>query len=147
MILESTWLLSSWLVAAHGAARGVVGELAGHEARHLPLVPVGHQGHGDEGLDLRLILELGQVQGVDGGGDRCARLQLRVSLATGVGVRFDEDGVIQVLEAGGQCAGHRQVPQDVAAPEQVEGRPTVPGLAVAQLRRRDGGIRLGRGVV
>ena len=30
---------------------------------------------------------------------------------------------------------------------QVERRPAVPGLAVAQLRRRDGGIRFGRGVV
>ena len=30
---------------------------------------------GDEGLDLRFVLELGQVQGVDGCGDRCARLQ------------------------------------------------------------------------
>ena len=44
-------------------------------------------------------------------------------------------------------AGHRQVPQHVAAPQQVERRPAVPGLAVAQLRRRDGGIRFGRGVV
>ena len=32
-------------------------------------------------------------------------------------------GVVQVLEAGGQCAGHRQVTQHVAAPEQVKGRP------------------------
>ena len=56
----------------HRAAGGVVTELAGHEARHIPLVPVRHQGRGDEGLDLRLVLELGQVQGVDGSGDRCA---------------------------------------------------------------------------
>ena len=90
---------------------------------------------------------MGQVQGVDGGGDRCARFRLRVGLAAGVAVRFDEDRVVQVLEAGGQGAGHRQVPQHVAAPQQVERRPAVPGLAVAQLRRRDGGIRFGRGVV
>ena len=44
----------------HRAAGGVVAELAGHEARHLPLVPVGHQGRGDEGLRLRLVLELGR---------------------------------------------------------------------------------------
>ena len=70
----------------HRAAGGVVAELAGHEARHLPLVPVGHQGRGDEGLHLRLVLELGQVQGVDGSGDRCARLQLRVGFAAGIAV-------------------------------------------------------------
>ena len=70
----------------HRAAGGVVAELAGHEARHLPLVPVGHQGRGDEGLHLRLVLELGQVQGVDGSSDRCARLQLRVGFAAGIAV-------------------------------------------------------------
>ena len=38
--------------------------------------------------------------------------------------------------------------QHIAAPEQVEGRAAVPGLAVAQRhRRRDGGVRLGRGIV
>ena len=132
----------------HRAAGGVVGQLVGHEAGHLPLVSVGHEGRGDEGQHLRLVLELGQVQGVDGGGDRCARLQLRVGFAAGVAVRLDQDGVVQVLKGGGEGAGHRQVPQDVAAPEQVEGRPTVPGLAVAQRhRRRDGGVRLGRGIV
>ena len=52
------------------------------------------------------------------------------------------------LERRGQGAGHRQVPQHIAAPEQVEGRAAVPGLAVAQRhRRRDGGVRLGRGIV
>ena len=112
------------------------------------MVPVfGHQGRGDEGLDLRLVLELGQVQGIDGGGDHCARLQLSVGFAAGVAVRFDEDGVVQVLEAGGQGAGHRQVPEHVAAPEQVERRPAGPALAVAQRRRSDGGVRLSRGVV
>ena len=132
----------------HRAAGGVVGQLAGHEARHLPLVPVGHQGRGDEGQHLRLVLELGQVQGVDGGGDRCARFRLGVGFAAGVAVRLDEDGVVQVLEGGGQGAGHRQVPQHIATPEQVEGRAAVPGLAVAQRhRRRDGGVRLGRGIV
>ena len=132
----------------HRAAGGVVGQLAGHEARHLPLVPVGHQGRGDEGQHLRLVLELGQVEGVDGGGDRCARLRLGVGFAAGVAVRLDEDGVVQVLEGGGQGAGHRQVAQHIAAPEQVEGRAAVPGLAVAQRhRRRDGGVRLGRGIV
>ena len=132
----------------HRAAGGVVGQLAGHEARHLPLVPVGHQGRGDEGQHLHLVLELGQVQGVDGGGDRCARFRLGVGFAAGVAVRLDEDGVVQVLEGGGQGAGHRQVPQHIATPEQVEGRAAVPGLAVAQRhRRRDGGVRLGRGIV
>ena len=132
----------------HRAARGVVGQLAGHVGRDLRLVPVGHQGRGDEGLHLRLVLELGQVQGVDGGGDRCARFRLRVSLAAGVAVRFDEDRVVQVLEAGGQCAGHGQVPEHVAAPQQVEGRPAGPGLAVAQRhRRRDGLVHLDRGAV
>ena len=132
----------------HRAAGGVVAELAGHEARHLPLVPVGHQGRGDEGQHLRLVLELRQVQGVDGGRDRCARFRLGVGFAAGVAVRLDEDRVVQVLEGGGEGAGHGQVPQDVAAPEQVEGRATVPGLAVAQRhRRRDGGVRLGRGVI
>ena len=131
----------------HRAARGVVTELARHVGRDLRLVPVGHQGRGDEGLGLRLVLELGQVQGVDGSGDRCARLQLRVSLAAGVAVRFDEDGVVQVLEGGRQGAGHRQVPEHVAAPEQVEGGSAGPALAVAQRRRRDGCVRLSRGVV
>ena len=37
---------------------------------------------------------MGQVQGVDGGGDRCARFRLRVGLAAGVAVRFDEDRVV-----------------------------------------------------
>ena len=41
--------------AAHGAARGVVGQLAGHEARDLGLVPVGHQLAGDEGQHLGLV--------------------------------------------------------------------------------------------
>ena len=132
----------------HRAAGGVVGQLAGHEARHLPLVPVGHQGRGDEGQHLRLVLELGQVQGVDGGGDRCARLQLRVGFAAGVAVRLDQDGVVQVLEGGGERPGHRQVAQHIATPQQVERRAAVPGLAVAQRhRRRDGGVRLGRGVI
>ena len=112
------------------------------------MVPVGHQLTGDEGLDLRFLLELGQVQGVDGSGDHCARLQLRVGFAAGVAVRFQQDGVVQVLEAGGQCPGHREVPEDIAAAQQVERGSAVPGLAVAQRhRRRDGGIRLGRGVV
>ena len=65
----------------HRAAGGVVGQLAGHEARHLPLVPVGHQLAGDEGQHLRLGPVLGQVEGVDGSCDRCARLQLRVGFA------------------------------------------------------------------
>ena len=65
-----------------------------------------------------------------------------------VAVRFDEDGVVQVLEACAQGAGHRQVAEDVAALQQVERRAAVPALAVAQRqRRRDGGVRLGRGVV
>ena len=132
----------------HRAAGGVVGQLASHVGRDLRLVPVGHQGRGDEGQHLRLVLELGQVQGVDGGGDRCARFRLRVGLAAGVAVRLDEDGVVQVLEAGGQGAGHRQVPQHIATPEQVERGPAVPGLAVAQRHsRRDGGVCLGRGIV
>ena len=97
----------------HRAAGGVVGQLASHVGRDLRLVPVGHQGRGNEGQHLRLVLELGQVQGVDGGGDRCARLQLRVGFAPGVAVRLDEDRVVQVLEAGGQGAGHGQVPEDV----------------------------------
>ena len=126
----------------HRAAGGVVGQLARHVGRDLRLVPVQRQGRGDEGLDLRFVLELGQVQGVDGCGDRRTRLQLRVGFAPGVAVRFDEDGVVQVLEAGGQGAGHRQVAQHVAAPQQVEGGPAGPGLAVAQRdgrqRRRDG---------
>ena len=132
----------------HRAAGGVVGQLAGHEARHLPLVPVGHEGRGDEGQHLRLVLELGQVESIDGGRDRCARFRLGVGFAAGVAVRLDEDGVVQVLKGGGQGAGHRQVAQHIAAPEQVEGRAAVPGLAVGQRhRRRDGGVRLGRGIV
>ena len=110
------------------------------------MVPIGHQLAGDEGQHLRLGPVLGQVEGVDGGGDRRGRFRMRVGDAAGVAVRLDEDGVVQVLEAGGQGAGHRQVPEHVAAPEQVKGRPAVPGLAVAQRRRRDGGIRLGRRV-
>ena len=135
----------------HRAARGVVGQLASHVGRDLRLVPVGHQGRGDEGQHLRLVLELGQVQGVDGGGDRCARLRLREGLAAGVTVRLDEDRVVQVLEAGGQGAGHGQVAQHVAAPQQVERGPAGPGLAVAQRdgrqRRRDGCVPLGRSPV
>ena len=132
----------------HRAAGGVVTELARHVGRDFRLVPVGHQLAGDEGQYLRLGPVLGQVEGVDGGGDRRTRLQLRVGFAPGVAVRFDEDGVVQVLKAGGQGAGHRQVAQDVAAPQQVEGWPAGPGLAVAQRHRcRDGGVRLGRGVI
>ena len=132
----------------HRAAGGVVGQLARHVGRDLRLIPVGHQGRGDEGLDLRLGPVLGQVEGVDGGGDRCARFRLRVSLAAGVAVPLDEDGVVQVLEACGQCPGHRQVPQHVAAPQQVERGSAGPALAVAQRhRRRDGCVRLGRGIV
>ena len=132
----------------HRAAGGVVGQLARQVGRDFRLIPVGHQGRGDEGLDLRLVLELGQVESIDGSGDRCARFRLRVGLAAGVAVRFDEDGVVQVLEAGGQCPGHRQVPQHVAAPQQVESGSAGPALAVAQRQcRRDGGVRLGRGVI
>ena len=132
----------------HRAGRGVVTELASHVGRDLRLVPVGHQGRGNEGQHLRLVLELGQVQGVDGGGDRCTSFRLRVSLAAGVTVRLDEDRVVQVLEAGGQCSGHGQVPEYVAAPKQVERGSAGPALAVAQRhRRRDGGVRLGRGVI
>ena len=135
----------------HRAARGVVTELASHVGRDLRLVPVGHQGRGNEGQHLRLVLELGQVQGVDGCGDRCASFRLRVGFAPGVAVRLDEDRVVQVLEAGGQGAGHGQVAQHVAAPQQVERGPAGPGLAVAQRdgrqRRRDGCVPLGRSPV
>ena len=131
----------------HRAAGGVVTELARHVGRDFRLVPIGHQLAGDEGQHLRLGPVLGQVEGVDGGGDRCARFRLGVGFAAGVAVRLDEDRVVQVLEAGGQGAGHGQVPEHVAAaPEQVERRPAGPGLAVAECRRRDGGIRLGRRV-
>ena len=110
------------------------------------MVPIGHQLAGDEGQHLHLGPVLGQVEGIDGSRDRCARFRLRVSLAAGVAVRLH--GVIQVLERRGQGAGHRQVAQHVAAPQQVEGGSAGPALAVAQRhRRRDGGVRLGRGVV
>ena len=132
----------------HRAARGVVTELARHVGRDFRLVPIGHQLAGDEGQYLRLGPVLGQVEGIDGSRDRCARFRLRVSLAAGVAVRLYQDGVIQVLERRGQGAGHRQVAQHVAAPQQVEGGSAGPALAVAQRhRRRDGGVRLGRGVV
>ena len=132
----------------HRAAGGVVTELARHIGRDFRLVPIGHQLAGDQGQHLRLGPVLGQVEGVDGSRDRCARFRLRVSLAAGVAVRLDQDGVVQVLEAGAQGAGHGQVPEHVAAPEQVERGPAGPGLAVAQRhRRRDGGVRLGRGVI
>ena len=112
------------------------------------MVPIGHQLAGDEGQHLRLGQVLGQVEGIHGSRDRCARFRLRVSLAAGVAVRLYQDGVIQVLERRGQGAGHRQVAQHVAAPQQVEGGSAGPALAVAQRhRRRDGGVRLGRGVV
>ena len=72
----------------------------------------------------------GSVEGRrDDGG---SRLQLRVGLAAGVGVRFDEDGVVEVLEGRRERAGHGQVAQDVRALHKVEGRPAGPGLAVAQ---------------
>ena len=52
------------------------------------------------------------------------------------------------MERRGQGAGHRQVAQHIATPEQVERGPAGPGLAVAQRhRRRDGCVRLGRGVI
>ena len=60
---------------------------------------------------------------------------LRVGFAARVAVRLDQDRVVQVLEAGGQGAGHRQVAEHVAAPEQVERGSAGPALAVAQ---RDG---------
>ena len=132
----------------HRAARGVVTELARHVGRDFRLVPIGHQLAGDEGQHLRLGPVLGQVEGIDGSRDRCARFRLRVSLAAGVAVRLYQDGVIQVLERRGQGAGHGQVAQHVAAPQQVERGPAGPALAVAERhRRRDGGIRLGRRVV
>ena len=128
----------------HGGRRGVVGQLARHEARDLRLVPVGHQLAGDEGQHLHLGPVLAQVEGVDGSGDRCTRLRLRVGFAAGVAVRLSQDGVVQVLVGGAQRPGHRQVAQHIAAPQQVEGGPAVPGLAVVQRerhqRRRDGGV-------
>ena len=114
----------------HGAVRGVIGQLAGHVGRDFRLVPVDHQLAGDEGQHLRLGPVLAQIQGVDGGGDGCSRFRLGVGLAAGIAVRLDQDRVVQVLEGGGQGAGHR-VPEHVAPPEQVERRPTVPGLAIA----------------
>ena len=51
---------------------------------------------------------------------------LRVGFAAGVAVRLDQDGVVQVLKGGGQGAGHRQVAQHIATPEQVERGPAGP---------------------
>ena len=113
----------------HRAAGGVVGQLAPHVGRDFRLVPIGHQLAGDEGQHLRLGPVLGQVEGVDGSCDRCARLRLRVGFAPGIAVRLDEDRVVQVLEAGGQGAGHRQVAEDVGASQQVERGPAGPGLS------------------
>ena len=80
-----------------------------------------------------------------------APVSRRVGLAAGVGVRFDEDCVVQVLEAGGEGAGHGEVPQDVGGPEQVERGAAGPALSVAQRdgheRRRDGSLNLGAGPV
>ena len=82
----------------HRAGGGVVGQLAPHVGRDFRLVPIGHQLASDEGQHLRLGPVLGQVEGVDGGGDRCARFRLGVGFAAGVAVRLDEDRVVQVLE-------------------------------------------------
>ena len=63
----------------------------------------------------------------------------------------DQYGVIQVLEGGGEGARHRKVPEHVGAPEQIEGGPAVPILAVAQCQRhqgiRNGLVHLRRGAV
>ena len=59
----------------HRAARGVVTELARHVGRDFRLVPIGHQLAGDEGQHLRLGPVLGQVEGIDGSRDRCARFR------------------------------------------------------------------------
>ena len=120
----------------HRAAGGVVGQLARHVGRDLRLVPIGHQLAGDEGQHLRLGPVLGQVEGVDGGGDRSARFRLGEGFAAGVAVRLDEDRVVQVLEAGGQGAGHGQVPEDVAAPQQVERGPAADASAAAMAASR-----------
>ena len=120
---------------AHGAVRRVIRELAGHEARHLALVPVGHQLAGDERQHLGLGPVLGQVERVEGRRDGSSV------------IGFDEDRVVEVLEGGGERPGHGQIPE--GAPEQVERRPAGPGLAVAQgdgdQRRRDGRLNLGDG--
>ena len=136
---------------AHLAAGLVVGQLPAHVIGHLRLVPVGSQLPGDQGQHLGFIPKLGQVQGVDGCRDGGPRLQLRVGLAAGVGVRLYEDGVVQVLEGGRQSPGHRKVSQHVGAPEQIERRPAVPVLPVGQGHRhqccRDGSLDLGNGPV
>ena len=117
---------------AHLAAGLVVRQLAGHEARHLALVPVGHQLAGDEGQHLGLRPVLGQIQRIEGRGNCSSGLELRVCLAARVAVRFDEDGIVQVLEGGRQCSRHGQIAQHVGAFQEVEGRTAVPVLAVGQ---------------
>ena len=102
------------------------------------MVPVGHQLAGDERQHLGLRPVLGEIQRVEGRRDGGSRLQLRVGLAAGVGVRFDEDGVVEVLEGRRERAGHGQVAQDVRALHKVEGRPAGPGLAVPQGHGQEG---------
>ena len=81
-------------------------------------------------------------------GDGRSRFRLGVGLAAGVAVRSDEDGVVQVLGAGGQGAGHRQVSEDIGAPQQVEGGPVGPARALGQVQRiGDGLVHLGSGAV
>ena len=82
------------------------------------------------------IVERFRRRGEGGGGERGEE---------GGGRR--REGAGRREEEGGGKGGGRRAPQHVDAPQQVERRPAVPGLAVAQLRRRDGGIRFGRGVV
>ena len=117
---------------AHLAAGLVVGQLSGHVAGHLRLVPVGHQLPGDERQHLGLRPVLRQVEGIDGRRDGGSRLELRVGLAAGVAVRFDEDGVVEVLEGRREGSRHGQVPEDVGALQEGEGGPARAGLAVAQ---------------
>ena len=117
---------------AHLAAGLVVGQLSGHVAGDLRLVPVRHQLAGDERQHLGLRPVLGQVERVEGRGDGGSRLQLRVGFGSGVAVPLDEDRVVEVLEGGGEGSRHGEIAQDVRALQEAERRPAGPGLAVAQ---------------
>ena len=118
---------------AHLAAGLVVGQLSGHVAGDLRLVPVRDQLPGDERQHLGFGPVLGQVERIDGRRDGGSRLRAACRSRRGrIAVRFDEDRVAQVLQGGGERTRHGQVPQDVRALQKVFGRPAGPGLAVAQ---------------
>ena len=122
------------------AVEAVGGDLRVHFCRGV----IGRQGVGDGRGDLGLRPVLGHVQGIDGPRHHGVDLGLREGFGLRVGVALELQRVRVVLQAGQQRAGEVQVPQHVAALQQLPGgRVGAPGRRVRQghwrrvcLRRR-----------